>query len=151
MWTRASPTPSPPSSGSASPVVCGYISQYDSDGGRHTPITTGLPDSTVDFYDSPDFPAALLRIAPDQLCTVPPSPRLTSAPSNRQLAAAGLPVRAPRFKLVSALHDPYLGPGCPARVGKPAGFRLPHPSDSELGPAVSFTAKFKCFGNGSFL
>ena len=140
MWTRASPTSSPPSSGSASPVVCGYISQYDSDGGRHTPITTDLPDFPADFHD---FPAVLLQIAPDPMHTVPPSGRLQGAPSNRQLAADGLPVRAPRFELVSALHDPYLGPGCPARVGKPAGFRQPHPSDSELGPAVFFTAKFK--------
>ena len=145
MWAHTSPTPSPPSSGSSSPVECGYISQYDSDGGRRTPITTGLPDSAVDFYDDPDFPAALLRIEPDQLRTTPPSPRLTSAPSNRQLAADGLPVRAPRFKLVHARHDPYLGPGCPALVGKPAGFRQPHHSDDELGPAISFTAKFKCF------
>jgi hypothetical protein len=99
----------------------------------------------VDFYDDPDFPAALLRIEPDQLRTSPPSPRLTSAPSNRQLAADGLPVRAPRFKLVHARHDPYLGPGCPALVGKPAGFRQAHHSDDELGPAISFTAKFKCF------
>jgi hypothetical protein len=30
-------------------------------------------------------------------------------------------------------------------VGNPAGFRQPHPSDSELGHEVSFTAKFKYF------
>jgi hypothetical protein len=30
-------------------------------------------------------------------------------------------------------------------VGRPAGFRPPHPSDDELGLAVTFTAKFKYF------
>jgi hypothetical protein len=30
-------------------------------------------------------------------------------------------------------------------MGKPAGFRSPHPSDDELGPAITFTAKFKYF------
>ena len=78
--------------------------------------------------------------------TAPPPARLPGAtPSNRQLAAAGLPVRAPRFNLVRAPKDPYLGTKCTARMGKPAGFRTPHPSDDELEPATTFTAKFKYF------
>jgi hypothetical protein len=94
----------------------------------------------------PTFPASLLRIASDPLHTRRPPPRpLDAPPSNKQLAADNLPVRAPRFKLVRALDDPYLGPECAARVGRPAGFRPPHPSDDELGPAETFTAKFKYF------
>jgi hypothetical protein len=96
--------------------------------------------------DDPTFPASLLRIEPDPKRTRRPPPRPPNAPpSNRQLAADNLPVRAPRFKLVSARDDPYLGPECAARAGRPAGFRPPHPSDDELGPATTFTAKFKYF------
>jgi hypothetical protein len=54
-------------------------------------------------------------------------------------------VRAPRFSLVISPHDPYLGPECRARAGKPAGFRSPHASDDDFEPAITFFDKFKCF------
>jgi hypothetical protein len=92
-------------------VVCGHISQYDSDGGVHTPITTGLPDFS-ECFDVENFPQALLHMGSPMMRTAPPrarSPGTGPRPlSNRQLAAASLPVRAPRFNLVRAPRDPYL-------------------------------------------
>jgi hypothetical protein len=47
--------------------------------------------------------------------------------------------------LVDFRDDPYLGPECEARAGRPAGFRSPHPSDCDLSPATTFQQKFKYF------
>jgi hypothetical protein len=56
-----------------------------------------------EYYKLDNFPTALFQIASEPMHTTPPPARLQGAPpSNRQLAAAGLPVRAPRFNLVRA-------------------------------------------------
>jgi hypothetical protein len=54
-------------------------------------------------------------------------------------------VRLPPFNLVNAPIDPSPGPKCRARVGRPEGIRLPHASDDNLEPAVSFIKKYKFF------
>jgi hypothetical protein len=143
MWTNTATTPSPSRSGSSS-GDSGHLSQYDTDGNAHTPISTGLPQHDMDAY-----PQALQRLRSPFMRTRPPPPRSPGARtpplSNRQLADGGWPMRLPPFNLVNAPSDPSLGPKCRARVGRPEGLRSPHTSDDDLEPAVSFIKKYRFF------
>jgi hypothetical protein len=113
--------------------------QYSS---LQTPITNDVPGIQM---DDPTFPASLFGIAPDPMHASTHVRLPNAPPSDRQLAAENLPVHAPRFKLVNFRDDPYLGPECAARAGRPAGFRPQHPSDCDLPPAITFQQKYKYF------
>jgi len=95
--------------------------------------------------DDPTFPASFFRIAPDPMYASTHVRQPHAPISDRKLAAENLPVRAPRYILVNFRDDPYLGPECAARAGRPAGFRPQHPSDCDLPPAITFQQKFKYF------
>jgi hypothetical protein len=115
---------------------------HESDEGSQTPITNDVPGNQM---DDPTFPASFLRIAPDPMYASTHVRQPHAPISDRKLAAENLPVRAPRYILVNFRDDPYLGPECAARAGRPAGFRPQHPSDCDLPPAITFQQKYKYF------